>query len=172
MTYLRNCLRRPTEETICGKKTFENFTDALKLLNETYGNHKVTSSKHFLFSKTSWRRLKDVLIKSYHNVLKTTWRLQRNNFLSSKTSSKDVFKSTSRCLLKTSLRSPLDVFNTSSRCPPRRLLQEFFKTSLRRYLANTCWRRNVTLKTSSTCLQHIFNTSSALFHQDECLLGY
>ena len=78
-------------------------------------------NKHFLFSKTSSRRL------------------QRNNFLSSKTSSRRICNTSSKNVFKTSSRRFQDHF--------ARRLQDIFKTSYK--------TKNVTLKTSSRCLQDV-----------------
>ena len=83
-------------------------------------------------------------------VLKTSWRrLQRNNFSSSKTSSRRVFKTPSQDVFKKSSRR---VCKTSS----LRRLEDILKTS---------W------KTKKCDAEDVFNTSSTLLHQDECLLG-
>ena len=87
---------------------------------------KIYRSKHFLFSKTSWRRL------------------HCNNFLSSKTSSRrlqDVFVIR---LPKTFSKRLQDVYKTSSRCLRRRL-QDVLKTSLRHISKTSC---KYVLKTS------------------------
>ena len=89
-------------------------------------------SKHFLFSKTSWGRLKDIfnvtiflLPRRLQDVFKTFSRSVCKN------SSKYVFKASSKHLQGVFTRR---VFKTFS----RHLFEDIFKTSSRR-LANTFW---------------------------------
>ena len=95
------------------------------------------SNKHFVC-------FQDVLKTSSRHVFKTSWRrLQRNNFLSSKTSS----------------RSFEDVFKSSCEMSTRRL-QEVFKTYLQNVFKRS-WKikhfyTEDVLKTSS---RHVLNTS-------------
>ena len=112
-------------------------------------------------------------------------RLQRNNFSSSKTSSRplqDVFairlpKTSSKRLQDVIKISLQDVLKTSlkriCKTPSSRRLQEnvlqlcledIFKTSYK--------TKSFTLKTSSRCFQDVFKTSSVRLHQDEYLLGW
>ena len=92
--------------------------------------------------KTSSRRLQDVLIKT--NIFALVIRFQ------------DVFKTSSRCLAKTSSRRFKDVFNTSSRhlqdiLASLRRLQNVFMTSAKaslRYLQGVLQR----------CLQDVLKT--------------
>ena len=88
------------------------------------------SSKHFLFSKMSWRRLqcKQFSSSKLYDVFNTSSRCLQHVF---KTSS----KTSSRCVCRTS----------SSRC-----LQNVFKKTSYNYVLKTSWKtKNVILKTSS-----------------------
>ena len=112
---------------------FVCFQDLLK----TSSRHAFKTSSIYVF-KTSWR-----------HVFKTSWRhLQRNNFSSSKTSSRgfarclqDVFKTSLIYVFKTSSRH---VFKTSSQAVLEdeklllwRRVDDVFKTSWRP--TNVCW---------------------------------
>ena len=94
--------------------------------------------------------LQDVLKTFSRHVLKTSLTcLQRNNFTSSKTSSRrlgDVFKTSCKTSWKTKNCYAEDVFKTSSR--------HFLKTSWR-YVLKTSWRH--ALKTS---WRHVLKTFS------------
>ena len=82
-------------------------------------------SKHFLFSKTSSRRLED--------VFKTSWRrLQSSTFSSSKTSSKRFCKTSCNYVLETSSRRLGRQKNVTLKTSSRHLLYVFTKT-------NVCW---------------------------------
>ena len=102
-------------------------------------------TKHFLFSKTSSRRLEDVFsitLFVFQDLLKTSWRRLQ-----------DVFAIR---LPKMSSRRLQDVFKTFSR-----RLQDMFAKRLA-IMSSRCLgrRKNVTLKTSSRRLQDVFSTSS------------
>ena len=121
-------------------------------------------SKHFLFSKTSWRCLEDVFsitLFVFQDVFKTSLRRLP-----------DVFAIRLPEMSPRRLPRRLqDVFKTSLRYLPRRL-QDVFKTCLQDVLLlclqdvfktfSRCLGRqkNVTLKTSSKRLQAVFSTSS------------
>ena len=99
-------------------------------------------SKHFLFSKTSWRRLQ-----------RNTFRLPRRL--------KDVFKTYLQYIF---LKRLQDVFKTFSR-RLQDVFQDVFKTCLQDvlqlYLQDVLEdKKNVTLKTSSRRLQDVFSMSS------------
>ena len=88
-------------------------------------------------------------------------RRQRNNFLSSKTSSENVFKTSLRCICKmpSSRRFQEDVVQLC--------LEDVLKD--RKMLH---WRRLQDRKMlHGRRLQDVFKTSSVMFYQDECLLG-
>ena len=146
---------------------FVCFQDLLK----TSSRHAFKTSSIYVF-KTSWR-----------HVFKTSWRhLQRNNFSSSKTSSRgfarclqDVFKTSLIYVFKTSSRH---VFKTSSRRLQRnnfsssktssrgfaRCLQDVFKTSLRR-LHKTSW------KTKNCCSEDVLMTFSRRLGDQQMFAG-
>ena len=141
-------------------------------------------------SKISWRRLQDmpsrrlqyissrrlqdisprhVFKTSSRHVFKTSWRhLQRNNFSSSKTSSRsfarclqDVFKTSwkmKNCyaedVFKTSL---IHVFKTSSR--------HIFKTSSRGLQRNNFSSSKTSSRGFARCLQDVFKTSLRRLHK-------
>ena len=129
-------------------------------------------SKHFLISKTSWGRLKDIfnvtifhLPRRLQDVFKTSSRRFQEVF------ARILPNMFSRCLqniFKTSLQDVFKIFS-------RRFLDVFLKIFSKRlqdilqtrleYVLKTSWRRLgrqkfVELKTSSRCLQGVFNTSS------------
>ena len=107
-------------------------------------------------SKTSWRRLEDMSWKRLEDILKTSWRhvfkttsrrLQRNNFLSSKTFSRRLQEVSQ------------DVFKMSSRRLGRRkivTLKTFW-----RCLQDILWRR----------LQDVLNTNKCLLGLKCYLIG-
>ena len=106
-------------------------------------------SKHFLFPKTSSRRLEDVFSVTlfvFQDVLKKSWRRLQ-----------DVFAIR---LPKTSSRPPQDILQDVFKTFSRRL-QDVFQDIFKTYLRRLGRQKNVTLKTSSLRL-----------HQDECLLGW
>ena len=101
-------------------------------------------SKHFLFSKTSSRRLEDVFSVTlfvFQDVFKTSSRRFQ-----------DVFKTSS----KASSRRLQDVFVKRLAIMSSRRLQDVFKTP---------W------KTKKCYTEDVFKTSSVCLHQGECLLG-
>ena len=127
--------------------------------------------KHFLFSKPSWRLLKDVFsVTIFHLTRHFQDDFQASSRRVYKTSSKDVIKTFSRRLQNVFARHLQVVFKTCSRrickTSSSRRLQGVFKTSSRRRLGIMSWRRlerqkKVALKTSSRRLQDVFSTSSS-----------
>ena len=122
------------------KKDIQIFPDFLKVKGK---NKTKQPSKHFLFSKTSSRRLEDVFSVTlfvFQDVFKTSSRRV------CKTSCNYVFKASSRRLgrqknvtLKTSSRRLQDVFSTSS---PRRMFSGNltnlkYLVSIKHYITNT-----------------------------------
>ena len=104
-------------------------------------------SKHFLFSKTSWKRLEDVFSVTIFCLPR---RLQ------------EFFKASSRQVCKTSSK---DVIKMFSRVFARRLLQDVIRKTSCNYVLKMSWRRRrrrkiVTLKTSSRPLQYVFTKTN------------
>ena len=126
------------------KSSFEIFTIKIRATVITQQTFVFAFSSRLSSSlqKTSSRRLQDVLIKT--NIFALVIRFQ------------DVFKTSSRCLAKTSSRRFKDVFNTSSRhlqdiLASLRRLQNVFMTSAKaslRYLQGVLQR----------CLQDVLKT--------------
>ena len=109
-------------------------------------------SKYFVCLHYVLRRLQDMSSRSLQgrHVFKTSWiRLQRNNFLSSKTSS-DVLKMSCKMSSRRIARSFQDVIKTSSRRLGRRKIVTL-KTCWRR-LQNMSWRRPEDVFKTSKCL--------------------
>ena len=102
----------------------------------------------FIIYDSAGRERTQLIFLVFQDALKTSWRrLQRNTFSSSKTSSRRICNTSSRCLR--------DVFKTSSR-----RLKDVTKTSSKRF-CKTSWKtKNVMLKTSWRRLEDVFSTSS------------
>ena len=111
-------------------------------------------SKHFLFSKTSWRRLEDVFSVTlfvFQDVLKTSSRRLQ-----------DVFAIR---LPKTSSRRLQDVFKTCLQDVLQLCLQDVFKTS---WKTKKCYTEDV-FKTSSRRLQYVFTKTNVCWGISWCL---
>ena len=109
-------------------------------------------SRHFLFSKTSSRRLQ-----------RNTFRLPRRLQDVFKTYLQYVFLKRLQDVFKTFSRRLQDVFQDVFKTFSRRLqdvFQDVFKTASRRLAIM-----------SSRPFQYVFKTPSVRLHQDECLLG-
>ena len=120
--------------------------------------------KHFLFSKTSWRRLEDVFSVTIFHLPR---RLQ-DVFARSlpKTPSRrlqDIFKTSSQDVFKKFLRPFQDVFQGVFKMSSRRICKTSSSRRLQEDVLQLCLedvlktkrQKNVTLKTSSRCLQYI-----------------
>ena len=120
----------------------------------------------------------------FQDFFKMSWRrLQRNKFSSyvCNTSSNNVFKTSWRCLQVVFARRLQDVFKTSSRCVSKtsssRRLQEVFKKTSCNYVLKSSWRRLQNVLEDKNMLpwrhlQDIFEASSVRLRQGECFLGY
>ena len=120
----------------------------------------------------------------FQDFFKMSWRrLQRNKFSSyvCNTSSNNVFKTSWRCLQVVFARRLQDVFKTSSRCVCKtsswRRLQEVFKKTSCNYVLKSSWRRLQNVLEDKNMLpwrhlQDIFEASSVRLRQGECFLGY
>ena len=112
----------------------------------------ILKCKHFLFSKTSRRRLQDVLQRNIFRLLRPL----QDVFKTFSRRLQDIFKTSSRRLQNIFQ----DVFKTSSRRVCKTSCSYVFKKSSRRLQGALKDKKNVTLKTSWRCLQYVFNTSS------------
>ena len=116
-------------------------------------------SKHFLFFKTSWRRLEE-----FFSV--TIFHLPRHL---QEVFARPLPKTSSRRLQNVFARSLQDVFKTSTKTSSRRL-QDVFKKTFCNCVFKTSSKDKKMLRWRR--LQDVFKTSSVRLHQDECLLGY